>query len=78
MDNFSSLSCYLCWPLLFLPAVSLCYVAATCYYNVFLHPYAKFPGPACAKLSPLYALWHAYAGDLHIDVLRCHDEYGAT
>ena len=45
-------------------------------YNLFFHPYARHSGPLWARVSPLYALWHAYYGDLHIDVLRCHERYG--
>lgn len=45
-------------------------------YNLFFHPYAKYPGPFWAKITPLYSVWHAYIGDLHIDVLRCHEKYG--
>lgn len=45
-------------------------------YNLYFHPYAKYPGPFLARISPFYSLWHAYAGDLHIDVLQCHEKYG--
>lgn len=58
--------------LLSLPSYLLC----TALYNIFLHPYAKYPGPFWAKVTPLYSLWHAYVGDLHVDVLRCHNKYG--
>lgn len=45
-------------------------------YNLYFHPYAKHPGPFLARISPFYSLWHAYVGDLHIDVLQCHEKYG--
>lgn len=49
---------------------------AQCIRNIFFHPYAKYPGPFLARITPLYSLWHAYIGDLHLDALRCHEEYG--
>lgn len=47
-------------------------------YNLFFHPYSKYPGPFWAKITPFYSVWHAYTGDLHIDVLRCHEKYGES
>ena len=68
--------------LLSLSSVVLLFLMLCCYcigliiYNLSFHPFAKHPGPILARVSPLYALWHAYYGDLHIDVLRCHEQYG--
>jgi hypothetical protein len=45
-------------------------------YNVFLHPYAKYPGPFLAKFTDLYAGYHAWKGDIHLDMWRCHQQYG--
>ena len=55
---------------------SLFFVLAVVVYNAYFHPYARYPGPFWARVSPLYALLHAYRGDLHLDVTRCHIEYG--
>lgn len=63
-------------PILFFPLLALCFLVAICVYNLYFHPYASHPGPFWARVSPLYALWHAYHGDLHIDTLRCHRQYG--
>ncbi|KAK5206973.1 hypothetical protein LTR41_007508 [Exophiala xenobiotica] len=52
------------------------YLLGVCLYNLFFHPYRKYPGPLLARTTPLHALWHAYLGDLHIDALRCHQKYG--
>lgn len=45
-------------------------------YNVFFHPYAKYPGPFLAKFTDLYAGYHAWKGDIHLDMWRCHLKYG--
>lgn len=45
-------------------------------YLLRFHPYAKYPGPLLARLTPFHSLWHAYIGDLHLDVLLCHKRYG--
>ena len=51
-------------------------LAVTIIYYIKYHPYARYPGPFWARVSPLYALLHAYRGDLHLDVTRCHERYG--
>lgn len=56
---------------------ALCLAAVS--YSVYLlsfHPYAKYPGPLLARLTPLHSLWHAHIGDLHLDVSYCHKVYG--
>ncbi|KAI1300937.1 cytochrome P450 [Xylaria venustula] len=45
-------------------------------YRIFFHPLAKFPGPLLAKFTNLYAAYHAWKGDIHIDIMRCHQKYG--
>lgn len=45
-------------------------------YRLSLHPLAKYPGPLLAKVTNLYAVYHAYIGDLHLDMFRCHEMYG--
>ncbi|CAI6312040.1 unnamed protein product [Periconia digitata] len=45
-------------------------------YRLFLHPYAKYPGPFLAKLTSWYSIYHVYKGDLHTDIYRCHEKYG--
>jgi hypothetical protein len=51
-------------------------IVIVCVYRLTLHPLARYPGPLLAKLSPLYAVHHALIGDIHLDVQRCHEEYG--
>ncbi len=45
-------------------------------YRLFFHPLARYPGPLLAKITNLYGGYHAWTGDLHIDMLRCHEKYG--
>ena len=52
------------------------YVLGLCVYNLWFHPLAKYPGPFLAKITNLYGGYHAYKGDLHIDMSRCHEKYG--
>ncbi|KUJ22174.1 cytochrome P450 [Mollisia scopiformis] len=63
-----------------LVSIALTYLAAHivvfCLYRVTLHPYAKYPGPFLAKFTSLYGAYHAYHGDIHLDVERCHKKYG--
>lgn len=43
---------------------------------MFFHPLAKHPGPALAKITDLYMLWHSYKGDRHLELWRMHEQYG--
>jgi cytochrome P450 len=45
-------------------------------YDICFHPYAKYPGPFLAKFTDLYAGYHAWKGDIHLDMWRCHQIYG--
>lgn len=47
-------------------------------YHLFFHPLAHFPGPFWAKFTCLYSGYHAWKGDLHIDMQRCHEKYGMS
>ncbi|KAF5864593.1 hypothetical protein ETB97_007151 [Aspergillus alliaceus] len=58
------------------PTACLAYVLATCIYRVWFHPLAKYPGPLLAKVTNLYGGYYAWKGDLHIDMMRCHEKYG--
>lgn len=52
------------------------YICLRVIYDVFFHPLAKHPGPWLAKVSHAYNFYHALKGDLHLDILRCHQKYG--
>lgn len=45
-------------------------------YTIFFHPLAKYPGPLLGKITVLYAAYHSWKGDIHIDIWRCHERYG--
>ena len=45
-------------------------------YRLTIHPLAEYPGPLLARITNLYSVYHAYIGDLHLDMLRCHETYG--
>jgi hypothetical protein len=59
-----------------LASILVVYFIANFVYNVFFHPYAKYPGPFLAKFTDLYAGYHAWKGDIHLDMWRCHLKYG--
>ncbi|KAF5563111.1 cytochrome P450 monooxygenase E-class group I [Fusarium phyllophilum] len=45
-------------------------------YYAFFHPLAKYPGPFWGKFTGLRAAYHAWIGDVHIDMWKCHEKYG--
>jgi hypothetical protein len=51
-------------------------IVAIFIYQVAFHPFARYPGPFWGKFTNLYALYHSYHEDTHIDILRCHEKYG--
>ncbi|KAL5119058.1 hypothetical protein ACEQ8H_002982 [Pleosporales sp. CAS-2024a] len=63
-------------PLAIVGAGLLAYLLCNVVYNVYFHPYAKYPGPVLAKVTDLYAGYHAWKGDIHLDMWRCHQVYG--
>ncbi|KAH7173134.1 cytochrome P450 [Fusarium flagelliforme] len=55
--------------------IGILLVILICIYRLFFHPYAKYPGPFLARLTSWYSVYHAYYGDLHIDIWMCHNKY---
>lgn len=66
----------LCWFSVIVTLSCISCLSITIIYYLKYHPYARYPGPFWARTSPLYALFHAYRGNLHLDVTRCHERYG--
>ena len=55
---------------------SLLWALGVVIYRLTLHPLAKYPGPWLAKVTGFYAVYHAYVGDVHLDMLKCHETHG--
>ncbi|EFR01930.1 isotrichodermin C-15 hydroxylase [Nannizzia gypsea CBS 118893] len=43
---------------------------------LYLSPVAKYPGPLLAKFTSLPIVYHAWKGDIHLDLWMCHLKYG--
>ncbi|KAK2732727.1 hypothetical protein FQN57_002481 [Myotisia sp. PD_48] len=46
------------------------------FYNRFLHPLSKFPGPFLASVTPWAQLYHGMRGDRHLWLYSLHQKYG--
>ncbi|KAH8588193.1 cytochrome P450 [Bisporella sp. PMI_857] len=53
------------------------YVISICVYRLYFHPLSKIPGPLFGRISNLYGGYHAWTGDFHEDIHRCHVKYGS-
>ncbi|KAF2158801.1 hypothetical protein M409DRAFT_71434 [Zasmidium cellare ATCC 36951] len=47
-----------------------------CVYLVYFHALSMYDGPFLAKFTTLYSAYHAWKGDIHTDIYRCHQKYG--
>ncbi|RYP12405.1 hypothetical protein DL767_011316 [Monosporascus sp. MG133] len=45
-------------------------------YTLYFRPLSKYPGPLLAKVTTLYATYHGWKGDIHLDMHRAHARYG--
>ncbi|TID26360.1 cytochrome P450 [Venturia nashicola] len=52
------------------------FVLGVIVYRLTLHPLAKYPGPFLAKITDIYLAYHAWKGDRHLELWRCHEKYG--
>ncbi|KAL4924473.1 cytochrome P450 [Aspergillus undulatus] len=59
---------------LYLPVICL---ALYLLYFLYIHPLAKYPGPVLSKVTSARAAYHAWNGDLHLDMWLCHRKYGS-
>ncbi|OTA88155.1 hypothetical protein M434DRAFT_374900, partial [Hypoxylon sp. CO27-5] len=44
--------------------------------RIYFHPYSNVPGPLLAKVTSVYSAYHSWSGTMHLDVQRCHRQYG--
>ena len=49
-----------------------------CIYRITWHPLSKYPGPFLASITDLYAAYHGFLGDIHLDMSQCHTQYGQS
>ncbi|KAM5437368.1 hypothetical protein McanCB21832_002078 [Microsporum canis] len=58
---------------LILPVI---YCASIAFYNVYLHPLSKFPGPLLGRASLLWRARYSMGGRFHASIDKAHKEYG--
>lgn len=70
----------LTWPYqcIFFGLALLLYFSLTCFYNVFLHPLAKVPGPFLAKISTFWLFGREIEGDAANNLAQLHKKYGRS
>ncbi|KID91342.1 cytochrome P450 3A31 [Metarhizium guizhouense ARSEF 977] len=51
-------------------------ITVLCIRRLYFHPLSKYPGPFLARVTDLYAAYHAWKGDIHVDMWRQHERYG--
>lgn len=58
--------------------VPLGFVLFKCWYNFYLHPLSRFPGPKLAAVGSLYEFWFDVVKDGRYlwEIAKMHDEYG--
>lgn len=72
------LSSFQCISLVALLGASIAAFVGFIFYQLYLHPLAKYPGPLLGRITRLYDLYHAYVGDKHILLYQLHRKYGTV
>lgn len=56
------------------------YFLGTCFYNLFLHPLRKIPGPALAAIGPYLEFYHEVwrDGQYIWEIEKMHEKYGKS
>jgi glucan phosphoethanolaminetransferase (alkaline phosphatase superfamily) len=57
--------------------LAILYIVLLVHYELFLSPLSRYPGPLLARITPLHNLYHAFKKDIHLDVVKQHQTYGA-
>ncbi|KAJ5908632.1 Cytochrome monooxygenase lcsI [Penicillium taxi] len=64
-------------PFLYLPVFALVtYLVCTLFYNIYLSPLSKFPGPKLAVCTDLLSIYWTSTGQYHYKLKDLHDTYG--
>lgn len=64
--------------LLNLQVLGLTLLFSKLFYNAYIHPLRKFPGPLLARLSRLYYSYYRSTGQLEWKTLELHKKYGSV
>jgi hypothetical protein len=61
-----------------LVASSVIYFLTTCFYNLYLHPLRKIPGPKLAAIGPYLEFYHEVIRDGQYlwEIAKMHEKYG--
>lgn len=59
-------------------SASLQYFVSTCFYNLFLSPLRKYPGPWFAAACPIPFVWAMCTGRWSIWLIELHEKYGGV
>ncbi|KEY71798.1 hypothetical protein S7711_06550 [Stachybotrys chartarum IBT 7711] len=63
------------WAPIAVAGVSL-YATVNCFYNLYFHPAAKYPGPKLAAVSNLWYAYHWITGKYPLVIAKALEEYG--
>ncbi|KAF9891541.1 hypothetical protein FE257_004008 [Aspergillus nanangensis] len=56
--------------------IAICYLAGSAFYNFFLHPLRKYPGPKLWAISRIPYSFAYTSGKAHKKILELHQQYG--
>ncbi|EOD48095.1 putative cytochrome p450 protein [Neofusicoccum parvum UCRNP2] len=63
-------------PLLVAGGLIALFALSVVFYNLFLHPLRKYPGPWYARATIFWSQYHSFKGDLTFHVHAFHQKYG--
>jgi hypothetical protein len=74
----SCVSSFQCISLVAVFGASIAALVGFIFYQLYLHPLSKYPGPVLGRITRLYDLYHAYVGDKHVLLYHLHRKYGTV